>query len=402
MSSSPKDRLASLADHPALKDIPLTFLEAPRRSIEINVPVVLDSGEEILVKGFRVQYDDTLGPTKGGLRIHQHADHAEVVELAFLMALKTSLVGLPYGGAKGAIQIDPKQYSPAELERMMRAFVHQLAPFIGEDIDIPAPDVNTDADAMRIMLDEYEKTVGKKSPATFTGKHIDDGGTLGREEATGQGGFYVFEAFMKNREPQDVRVAIQGFGNVGMHLAQLLFDAGYKVIAVSDSSSGLYADSGLNIPALIEWKAAKNSFADYSEAERISNDDVLTLVCDVLAPSALGGIITVENVDDIKALHVLEMANGPITPEADEMLHARGVAVIPDILANAGGVIVSYFEWVQNKQGERWTKERVNEDLRTKLLDAIGRITPYVDETTSLRSASYIEAIKRIAEARVS
>lgn len=402
MSSSPKDRLASLADHPALKDISLTFLEAPRRSIEINVPVMLDSGEEILVKGFRVQYDDTLGPTKGGLRIHQHADYNEVVELAFLMALKTSLVGLPYGGAKGAIQIDPKQYSSAELERVMRAFVHELAPFIGEDVDIPAPDVNTNADTMRIMLDEYEKTIGKKSPATFTGKHIDDGGTLGREEATGQGGFYVLEAFMKNREPRDIRVAIQGFGNVGMHLARLLFDAGYKVIAVSDSSSGVYADSGLNIPALIEWKAAHNRFADYGEAERISNDDVLTLACDVLAPSALGGVITNDNAHDVKASYILEMANGPVTPEADAKLNKRGITVIPDILANAGGVIVSYFEWLQNKQGERWTQERVNEDLKAQLLDTIARITPYLDEATSLRNASYIEAIKRIAGTRVS
>lgn len=402
MSSSPKDRLASLADHPALKDISLTFLEAPRRSIEINAPVMLDSGEEVLVKGFRVQYDDTLGPTKGGLRIHHEADYAEVTELAFLMALKTSLVGLPYGGAKGAIQIDPKQYSPAELERIMRAFVRQLAPFIGEDVDMPAPDVNTNADTMRIMLDEYEKTIGKKSPATFTGKHIVDGGTLGREEATGQGGFYVFEVFMKSREPQDVRVAIQGFGNVGMHLARLLFDAGYKVVAVSDSSSGVYAEDGLDVPALIEWKAAHKRFVDYGEAERISNEDVLVCACDVLAPSALGGVITVINTNDIKASYILEMANGPVTPEADAELHKRGITVIPDILANAGGVIVSYFEWLQNKQGEQWTKERVNEDLRVKLVDAIDRMLPHVNDTTSLRHAAYIESVKRIVEARVS
>lgn len=400
MSSSSYERLAALATHPALQNISLEFFKAPRRAIAINVPVKLASGEEVLVSGHRVQYDDTLGPTKGGMRIHPDADGAEVVELAFLMTLKTSLVGLPYGGAKGALQIDPKLYTPEDLESIVRGFARQLAPFIGEDVDIPAPDVNTNADTMRIMLDEYEKTVGKKSPATFTGKHIDDGGTLGREEATGQGGFYVLEAFLAGQKPEDVRVAIQGFGNVGMHLAELLFDRGYKVVAVSDSSSGLYAADGLPVPALVEWKAAKKRFADYTEAERITNDDVLLLECDVLAPSALGGVITQANVMGVRASIILEMANGPITPEADAMLHERGVRVVPDILANAGGVIVSYFEWLQNKKNEHWTKERVNEDLKTMILDAIERLTQHVDETTSLRTAAYIEAIKRIVAVR--
>ncbi len=401
MSTTPSDRLKSLTTIGSLPERSVAFLKQPRRSITINVPITLDSGEERMVTGYRVQYDDTLGPTKGGMRIHPHADLDEVNELAFLMTLKTSLAGLPYGGAKGAIQIDPKNYSSEELERIIRAFTHQLAPFIGEDRDVPAPDVNTDGETMRIMLDEYEKTAGIKSPATFTGKDVSNGGTLGRAEATGQGGFYVLEAFLGGKTPNDTRIAIQGFGNVGMNLAQLLFEAGYKVVAVSDSSTGLHDANGLPIPELIEWKDAGKRFSDYEKAEKITNEALLELPCDVLAPSALGGIITAENASRIKAPIILEMANGPITPEADAILDTKNVAIIPDILANAGGVIVSYFEWFQNKKGETWTKDRVNEELKSLIIDAFNRMKARKTDTISFRTASYVEAVTRIVEARV-
>ncbi len=400
MSTTPAERLTSITKTNLIPDASVDFLKYPRRSITITVPVRLDSGEERMITGYRVHYDDTLGPTKGGIRIHSHADLNEVHELAFLMTLKTSLAGLPYGGAKGAIQIDPKHYSKEELERIIRAFTHQLAPFIGEDRDIPAPDVNTDGETMRIMLDEYEKTLGIKSPATFTGKDVHNGGTLGRAEATGQGGFYVLEAFLNGKTPGDTRIAVQGFGNVGMNLAQLLFEAGYRVVAVSDSSSGLYDANGLSIPDLIAWKDAGKRFSDYAGVEKVTNEALLELPCDVLAPSALGGVITTENAPRIKASTILEMANGPITPEADTILDAQHVPIIPDILANAGGVIVSYFEWLQNKKNETWTKERVNEELKKLIIDGFNRMKARKTETISLRTASYVEAVARIVDAR--
>lgn len=400
MSTTPADHLKALAGTDRFSEASVAFLEQPRRSITINTPLVLDSGEERMITGYRVQYDDTLGPTKGGMRIHPHADLDDVNELAFLMTLKTSLTGLPYGGAKGAIRIDPKALSKGELERAIRAFTRELAPFIGEDRDIPAPDVNTDGETMRIMLDEYEKTIGTKSPSTFTGKAVADGGTLGRAEATGQGGFYVLEAFLDGKTPSDTRVAIQGFGNVGMHLAQFLFDAGYKVIAVSDSSAGIHDDNGLQIPELIAWKEAGERFLNYKGVEKISNEELLELPCDVLAPSALGGVITAENAAGVQAPVILEMANGPITPEADAILDAKGVMVIPDILANSGGVIVSYFEWLQNKRSETWTKERVNEELKRMIINAADRVKARKTDSVSLRTASYVEAILRIVEER--
>lgn len=347
-----------------------------------------------------MQYNDALGPTKGGIRIHHEVNLEEVTELAFLMTLKTSLVGLPYGGAKGAIKINAHDLSKNEHEQVSRIFIRHIARNLGENWDIPAPDVNTNENTMAIMLDEYEKVTGTKAPATFTGKPYALGGSLGRDTATGRGGFYIIEEYFKNREPSDIRIVIQGFGNVGGHLSRLLHEKGFKVVAVSDSQTGLYNEEGLPINELLQWKKEGKSFIDREE-KKISNERLLGLDVDVLAPSALGGIITKENADKIKVPVIVEMANAPIDPEVDETLREKGAIIIPDILANSGGVIVSYFEWYQNKHNESWTNEKVNEKLKDTILSAYKQILTEREKRPkqSLRMVSYLLAIRRILEA---
>jgi len=382
------------------KDI--SILRDPQRSLIVHFPLLMDDGSTRLLNGYRVQYNDALGPTKGGLRFHQDVNVEEVSELAFLMTLKNSLAGLPYGGGKGGIRVNPRELSEGEHERMTRRFARELSHFIGEDIDIPAPDVNTNGKVMLTMLDEYEKTIGKKSPATFTGKPVEHGGSLGRETSTSRGGFYVLHEHLGGKNPADVRVAIQGFGNVGGHLAEILHEEGYKVVAVSDASTGIYKEDGLDIPDVVKCKR-DNDLKKYKCDQSfsfISNEELLTLDVDVLVPAALGGVITHENANDIKAPLILEMANAPVEPDADTILNNKDVIVIPDILANAGGVIVSYFEWLQNKKNEKWTEEEVNKKLKEIIVPAYKNVASVAkDKNTSLRSASYITAIDRILEA---
>lgn len=395
-------QLDQLVAQSLIADKDLTILRHPRRALSVTFPLKRESGETQIVHGFRVQYSDALGPTKGGLRIHPAVNLDEVDELAFLMSLKTSLVGLPYGGAKGAIKINPKDLTPQEHEQVVRGFIRQIAHIIGPDYDIPAPDVNTNAETMSLMLDEYEKIVGHTAPATFTGKPFAKGGSLGRETATSKGGFYIIQEMFEGKDPQDITVAIQGFGNVGGHLARLLHEAGFKVVAISDSSTGLYDQNGLDIPALTQLTSQKGArLNSYTDAQHITNEELLALGVALLAPAALGGVITKDNVDSIKATHIVEMANAPITPEADDVLEKQNVVIIPDILANSGGVIVSYFEWVQNRNDEQWTAEKVDEKLRETILPAYEKVEkerqlrPDVD----IRTICYLLAVKRILEA---
>lgn len=376
----------------------LFILRNPRRVTAVNYPVRMDSGAIRLVTAFRVQYNDAAGPTKGGIRMHPSVNQEEVSELAFLMSLKTALMGLPYGGAKGGIVIDPTKLSEGELERVARGYVKEMAHIFGPDKDIPAPDVNTDARVMAWMLDEYEQIVGHKAPGMITGKPIVLGGSLGRDMSTARGAFFIIEQMYGKKK--GVTVAIQGFGNAGGNLAKFLHEAGFRVVAVSDSEEGLYRKEGLDIPG-IQKKKTKPGFSEVtSKGKIISNEELLALPVDLLVPAALGGVITRENVARVQAKKILEVANGPISGEAGEALGARGVEIIPDILANAGGVIVSYFEWVQNLQNYAWTAEEVDARLREKMLStyeavrAIERV-----EKISARSASYVLAIGRILEA---
>lgn len=375
-------------------------LRSPRRIHATVFSLRMDDGTCRFVEGYRVQYNDALGPTKGGIRIHASADLEDVTELAFLMSLKTSLLGLPYGGAKGAIRIDPKTLSEGEFNRLIRAYMEQITPVIGASYDIPAPDVNVSSDTIARMLDAYETVSGISDPATFTGKPFARGGSLGRETATARGGFYILQAHYTRDDRAHTTVAIQGFGNVGSHLAAMMHDEGYKVVAISDSKTALYNKNGLPIPDILR-AYHNNTPLSKQDEKQISNGDLLELEVDLLIPAALGGVITKNNAARINARTILEMANAPVTPEADPMLAEKNVVVIPDILANAGGVVVSYFEWLQNKQGESWTNQKVHERLKEIMHTAYTRVDKECSRRPnhSLRTVCYLVAIKRILEA---
>ncbi len=379
----------------------LEILSAPMRTLIVNFPVTLRDGTVKMVNGYRVQYNDARGPTKGGLRFHPQVDINEVKALALWMALKTAVVDIPYGGAKGGITINPKEMCSEDLEKISRGFIRQIHPFVGPDKDIPAPDVYTTAQVMAWMLDEYEKIVGSKAPAMITGKPIELGGSLGRDVATSLGGAYVL------REVADAydigigaSVAIQGFGNAGMNMAKFMSKWGYKVVAVSDSKGGVYSSTGFNIAELIEAKKKTGSVVNVTAERKVSNEDLLLLDVDVLIPAALENQITAENAEMVKAKIILELANGPVTHDADVILHKNDVVVVPDILANAGGVTVSYFEWVQNLQGDQWTEEDVFAKLEKKMVDAWKPIHALVKALDiDYRTAAYIVALNRIIDA---
>jgi glutamate dehydrogenase/leucine dehydrogenase len=381
-----------------------SLLSNPRRVYQFNFPIKMDDGRIEVINGFRVQFNDALGPTKGGIRFHETVDLPEVTQLAFLMSLKTSLVSLPFGGAKGGIRINPKNLSEGELERVTRGYMRELHKYIGINIDIPAPDVNTNPKVMGWLLDEYEKLVGHKAPGIVTGKPLELGGSKGRNIATALGAFYIIEE--KYKEEQDkskISVALQGFGNAGGHLAKQLQDIGFRIVAISDSSGALYSNKGLEVDHFLGYKESRKHFSDYEETheiKRITNKELLELGCDILIPAALGGEITSENASKIKAKTIVEVANGPITVEADQLLETKKIEVIPDILANAGGVIVSYFEWVQNRQYLYWTLDEVKVELKDYILKAYKKVKEHSDENkTTLRTASYSIAIERILNA---
>ena len=375
------------------------LLYKPKRTYSFHLPLKKDSGEVVFLNGYRVQYNDALGPTKGGIRFHPDVDIEEVKILAFLMALKCSLVGLPFGGAKGGIEVDPKNLSESERERMSRQFIREIHGFIGPKTDIPAPDVNTDEQVMAWMVDEYSKIKGKSIPAVITGKPIKLGGSEGRTVATALGGAYVLKRLLEQekKEQKNVGVVVQGFGNVGANISKILYDWGYKILAVSDVKGGIFCKEGLNIKDILSKQVRKGMLPEERNFEKISNKELLELECDVLIPAAISHQITEENVDEVQAGTILEMANAPTTTVADRMLFKKGVKVVPDILANSGGVIVSYFEWVQNLSNKYWSEKDVFKKLEQKMITAFDSIFKIcMSEKCDLRTAAHILAVKRI------
>lgn len=381
----------------------LRILEQPRKVVTVSIPVKLDSGEVQVLGGHRVQHCDVLGPYKGGTRYHPAVTLQELSALAMLMTWKCALVGIPYGGAKGGIAIDPTRYSVSELERITRRYTSELIKDIGPAIDIPAPDIGTSAREMAWMMDTYSMNVGHAVPGVVTGKPLSIGGSKGRAMATGRGVMIsVREALAERGQPlSDTRIAIQGFGKVGNAAAQLLHEAGAKIIAVSDVTGGLFAADGLDIPAVQRYADEnKGSLAGFSDAEPISNAQLLALPCDVLIPAALEDQITEENADRVQAQIVAEAANAPVTLMGDRMLDARGVTVLPDILANAGGVVVSYLEWVQGQSYVFWDEERVNREMEGLMVQAYQRVSELArDRGVPMRRAAYMLGVGRVAEA---
>jgi glutamate dehydrogenase (NADP+) len=400
-------RLEAAAAVARVTDDALERLRLPRAVLKVSVPVRMDDGSLRTFPGYRVRYDDTRGPTKGGIRFHPRVNVDEVESLAFWMTFKCAALDLPYGGGKGGISVNTKELSLHELERLSRGYVDQIADFIGPDVDIPAPDMYTNEMVMGWMVHQYSTIRRALTPAAFTGKPIALGGSLGRVTATSDGAFFVLKTLLpriaeNGRAKSDGEaptVAVQGFGNAGSYLAKLLADDGFKVVAVGDSKHTLHNPDGFDVDALIEAKRETGELPT-DAGEQIGPADLLELDVDVLAPAALEEVITIENADRIKAPVLLEVANGPTTPEADEILEEKGITVIPDILANAGGVTVSYFEWVQNRAGLRWTADEVRGRLETRMVDAADQIWNLAaSRDVSLRTAAYAVGLERISEA---
>ncbi len=379
------------------------ILTSPFREVQVEVPVRLDDGRIEVFTGYRIQHNGARGPCKGGIRFHPSADHDEVLGLATIMTWKTALMDIPFGGAKGGVTVDPKKLSRLELERLTRRFTQRIAIVLGPYRDIPAPDVNTNAQVMAWILDEYSNRQGY-TPAVVTGKPISLGGSLGREEATGRGVMYVMAEFARDFgiPLKGARVVIQGFGNVGSHLARLLdAEAGARVVAVSDVEGGIFNDAGLNLPGLLAHVASKKPVSAWKGGKAITNEELWTVPCDWLVPAALGSVITKEaNARTIDCKVLVEGANAPTTPTADLILEERGIPVLPDFLANAGGVTVSYYEWAQNLQQYRWTHEQVNRELQTTITRAYTAVRDLSKQKgVTLRTAAYAIALQRVAEA---
>jgi glutamate dehydrogenase (NAD(P)+) len=382
----------------------VNVLQECKKAVEVSIPVTMDDGSVHAFNGYRVTHNIARGPSKGGIRYHPDVTLDEVKALAMSMTWKSALMGIPFGGAKGGVVCDPKQLSRGELERMTRRYITEIINEIGPEKDIPAPDVGTDPTVMAWIFDTYSMNRGHSVLGVVTGKPLNVGGSLGRLEATARGALYCVQEAIRKKEMriEGLRVAVQGFGNVGSFLAKFLAEQGVKVIAVSDSRTGLYNPDGLDIPAAIAHKQEVGALAGLRGAEAISNDDLLLLDCDVLAPCALEQVITSENADKIKAGIVVEGANGPITPTADEILDERGILILPDILANAGGVVVSYFEWVQGLQEYFWKENEVNSKLRDIVTRAFNETWHvYEQRETSMRLAAYGLAVSRVAEATI-
>ena len=377
------------------------LLRMAKREITVEVPVEMDDGQIETLVGYRVQHNNARGPMKGGLRYHPEVDLDEVRALASLMTWKTAVVNIPYGGAKGGIAVDPRQLSRKENERITRKFVDQIHDIIGPDRDIPAPDMGTNSETMAWIRNQWEKYHGF-NPAVITGKPVEDYGAKGREEATGRGvGILSFKMLKRlGRVPKETRVVIQGFGNVGSHAAKYMCESEFTIVGISDISGGYYNPEGLDIPSALHYRIENRSLEGFDNAEKISNEDLLQADCDLLIPAALGGVITMDNVEKIQAKYIVEGANGPIDADADERLFERGVAVLPDILANAGGVTVSYFEWVQNRQYYSWDLNRVRQQLDAVLSTAFEDVWQTAkDNNVSLRTAAFMIAIKRVHRA---
>jgi len=379
------------------------ILSHPRKVITVSIPIKMDNGEVRVFAGHRVQHSDILGPYKGGIRYHEAVTLREVSALAMLMTWKCALLGIPYGGGKGGIPIDPKKFTVGELERISRRYISELIKDIGPSVDIPAPDMGTSAREMAWMMDTYSVNVGHSVPGVVTGKPLSIGGSLGREMATGRGVMIIIRESLADhgKSLAGARVAIQGFGNVGGAAAELLHKAGAKIIAVSSGAGGIFSEAGLDIPVVKAYAAEnRRSVLGFPQGKPISNADLLTLSCDVLIPAALENQISQENVNQIKAQFIAEAANGPVTLEANRALEARGVTVLPDILTNAGGVVVSYLEWVQGLSYLFWDEERVNKEMEHLMVQAYRKV---IHESkvrgVNLRLAAYTLGVGRVAQA---
>jgi len=389
------------AEHMKLEGDIQLLLRSPYRELVVQIPVRMDDGHLEMFHGYRVQHNGVRGPYKGGIRYHHHVDLGEVRSLAALMTWKTAIVDLPFGGAKGGVTCDPTHMSRNELQALTRGFAQKIDMALGVYRDIAAPDAGTNPQVMAWIMDEYGKKHGY-TPAIVTGKPVNLGGSLGREEATGRGTMIITQEACKacGIDLKRARVAVQGFGNVGSWTALLISELGAKVVAVSDVFGGIFKEDGLDIPKVLEHCKASGSVRGFKGAKDIDNEELLGLDVEVLIPAALGGAITRDNVDNVKAKLIVEAANSPITPRADESLRTRGVTVIPDILANAGGVTVSYFEWVQNLQQFHWSHEKVNQELEKRMLHAWRAVhTRSMKERTPLRIAAYVEALDKVAQA---
>ncbi|MBY8985304.1 MAG: Glu/Leu/Phe/Val dehydrogenase [Candidatus Lokiarchaeota archaeon] len=380
------------------------YLKSIERALIVSIPIMMDDGSLQIFEGYRVHHSTVRGPGKGGIRFAPNVNLDEVKALATWMTWKCSLLKLPLGGAKGGVCVNPRELSKKELEKLTRRYATAIINIIGPDIDIPAPDVNTNAQIMAWIMDTYSMNKGRAVPGVVTGKPIEIGGSVGRNSATGRGLYYVIEAMCEklNTILESQRIIVQGFGNVGGWIAKLLFERGCKILAVSDISGGFYYPEGLEINELLEWTQKGNYLKDFNDNryKLITNDELLTTECDILIPAALENQITKDNVNDIKCKIVLEGANGPTSPEADQILFNRGIDVIPDILANSGGVCVSYFEYVQDIQAYFWDLERINKELKRIIIEAFEDVYEiYKERTIPLRTAAYIIAVSRIAKA---
>lgn len=395
----------------------LLQLKEPDRILQVKFPVEMDNGEIKLFNGYRVQYNNWAGPYKGGLRYFPTVDLDEVKALAFWMTIKTAVAGIPMGGGKGGVTVNPKELSESELEKLTKEFAKMLAPNIGPMVDVPAPDVYTNGKIMGWILEAFSsekiekfKKLGfsstencvKKFPAVVTGKAIEDGGSLGRDKATAMGGFYLLENLVETEKikvdsKDNISIAIQGFGNAGSVMAELCSQAGYNVVAVSDSKGGIYNPEGLDYEKLMEYKKSTGAVSGFPGTKEVTNKELLELTVDVLVPAALENQITEENAENIKATYIIELANGPVTPEADEIFAKNGVKAIPDVLANAGGVTVSYFEWKQNMEEENWSVDKVNQELKQIMVPAFEKIWQiHQDKDIDLRTAAFVSALERL------
>lgn len=386
-------------------------LKHPQSVLEVSIPVRMDDGSLRFFHGYRVRHDATRGPGKGGIRYHPDTSLDEVKALAFWMTCKCAVAGIPYGGAKGGVTVNPKELSRMELERLSRGFIQRIADVIGPDQDIPAPDVYTNAMIMGWMMDEYARIRRAHCPGVITGKPVALGGSLGREDATGRGAYYCIKELERIRgwRPAEITVAVQGFGNGGQHVARLLHADGYRIAAISDSGGGIYNREGFDVPSVIAEKNrsrrvravyCEGSVCQEAPSDAITNETLLELDVDILIPAALENVITGENAPRVRAGCIVELANGPLTGEADALLADRGILVVPDILANAGGVTVSYYEWVQNRTGYYWQEQEVHEKLETIMRREFGNVHALMEQhQTTMRTAAYVHALNRIGEA---
>ncbi|MFH1521620.1 MAG: Glu/Leu/Phe/Val dehydrogenase [archaeon] len=384
----------------------LDILLNTERELKVNFPVKMDNGTQKIFTGYRIQHNSLLGPYKGGIRYHPEVSHDEVTALSMWMTIKTATLNLPLGGSKGGVICNPKELSEQEIENLTRAFIQKIAPVIGPHKDIPAPDVYTNSKIMDIIVDEYSKVEGipiEKAKAVVTGKSLENGGSLGRDIATARGGQFVLKQAIEQTKIiptlENATVVIQGIGNAGGNFAKLISKDNAKIIAISDSRGAIYNPEGLNINEVLEHKKQTGSLSNTPNTTSITNEQLLELNCDILVPAALAGQITKENAENIKAKIILELANGPTTPEADEILEDKNKLILPDILTNAGGVTVSYYEWYQNINQEKWTTEEVDEKLKEKMQNATKEILDKkIKYQTTTRISAYINAIERLVE----